>query len=250
MVRSPLKPLSKKRSLYDWVIDHFPENYASFDYFDACASTGNILLNKDRSDVEVINDKDVGLTNILKALRDDSKTFVRRLKHYKYCPKTFQNSLEEDLELDYFDAAIKEYIARQMSLSGKRKSFNVKGEESWKRNLDQLKLLAERLQNVSILCHDFKGLLKIWDEEKVFVFLDPPSLPISHEGTIEEGEMAVEEHLEFLNIIKKSKSKIMLFSQDYVLYTKALVTEGSDWKVYKNKIKEERYCIWVNYHNK
>lgn len=262
-LRPPIKTHSGKYYLASWIMDHFPEDYMDLEYCDLCCGGCSVFLNKEPSKSEMINDKDVGVTSIFKALRDEPKDFIARMKKIKYNEATFQKVLEKDQENDfddYYELALNEFVLRRMSRNGLKKSFawtnRIRGGKpgdvnAWETMVDQLDALAERLQDVTILNEDFNSLVPVWDEKNVFMFVDPPNLPEATDGTVNEddNEMAVEDHIKFLNTVKNANAKVMICGYDCILYSKYL----PDWKIHKKKVvkqnsnKKKQYALWVNY---
>jgi len=262
-IRPLFKSCSGKFYLSNWIISNFPSDSVDCEYCDFCCGGGSIFLNKERSVFEMINDSDVGITSIFKALRDDPKTFIGKVKQVEYSEKTFEEAFaknEENNFEDYVDFAINEFILRRTSRNGLKKSFawtnRIRGGQpgdinAWKTMLEQLPIIAERLKGVAIVDHKFQSLVNLWDEEGVFMFVDPPHLPLTVDGSVneEENEMSVEEHIKFLKCIKDARAKVMICGYDCILYNKSLV----DWKVSKKKVLNPKhksrkyYCLWTNY---
>ena len=262
-LRPPIKTHSGKYYLASWIIDNFPSDYQELEYCDLCCGGCSVFLNKEPSKKEMINDKDIGVVSIFKALRDDPKDFISKMKDVKYNEDTFQKVFQRNEEgnfEDYYDLALNEFVLRRMSRNGLKKSFawtnRVRGGKpgdvnAWETMVDQLDQLADRLKNVTILNEDFLNIAHSWSEEGVFMFIDPPSLPEATDGTVnvDDNEMSVEDHIKFLTYLKDSSAKIMICGYDCLLYTKHL----TNWKVHKKKVVKQnssikrQYSLWVNY---
>lgn len=262
-LRPPFKTHSGKYYLTAWIIENFPTDFRELEYCDLCCGGGSVFLNKDPSVAEILNDCDKGITSIFKALRDDPKTFIAKVKQVKYSEKTFEKVFELDQTGqfdDYVDYAVNEFVLRRMSRNGLKKSFawtnRVRGGQpgdinAWETMLEQLPVLAERMKNISIINQKFQELIKIWDESNVFMFVDPPHLPLETDGTLneEENEMSVEDHIKFLNSVKEARAKMMICGYDCMLYSKHL----KGWRVVKKKVENPKhksrkhYSLWMNY---
>ena len=88
--RPPIKIRGSKFHCRKWIIDHFPEDFHKRSYCEPFAGGCSVLLNKGKSDVEIVNDIDKGITDILKALRDEPTEFIDRLKSIKYTKENFK----------------------------------------------------------------------------------------------------------------------------------------------------------------
>ena len=270
-IRPPVKIHGGKFYLNKWVIEQFPQNYKELVYVEPFCGGISVLLNKERSEKEVINDTDDGLICLLKSLRDEPKEFIGRLKRVKYCENTFLGAVRkaknEDETKDYVDKAVTEFILRRMSRGGMKKAFawseRLRGGQpgdvnAWETILERLPAIAERLQGVIILCEDFRKVLDVWDEDNSLLYLDPPYLPTTRsEGSREiyEYEMSVEDHISMLNMLKSSRGKILLSGYLSTLYTRMLNKEIWRYKrksmaahasQAKTKTRRLEY-LWMNY---
>lgn len=265
-LRPPVKTHGGKWFLKQWVIEHFPKNYMDMTYFEPCCGGASVFLNKIPSEEEIINDLDKGVVSIFKALRDEPKEFIDRIKKIKYLEETFSEAVkrENDFE-DYIDQAINEYILRRMSRGGLKKAFawseRLRGGKpgdvnAWETMIELLPDIAERVKNVVILNKHFKEVIKVWDCENVLIYLDPPYLPLTRAKGSEDlydNEMSVEDHIDLLNCIKDAKSKVIISGYNSPLYNKYL----KEWKTVKKEIvnhssqqktKERRFeVLWYNY---
>lgn len=266
-LRPPIKTHGGKYYLCPWVIEHFPENYTDLTYCEVCCGGSSVLLNKEPSTQEVINDIDRGVISIFKALRDEPKELITRLKKIKYTELVFNRAVNKSQEPfeDYIDQAINEYILRRMSRGGMKKAFawseRKRGGKpgdvnAWETMLKQLPKIAQRVKDVKILNVKFLEVLKIWDETDVLVYIDPPYLPATRsKGSTEvyDNEMSVQDHLDLLTAVKNSRSKVIISGYASSLYNKHL----KGWKTVKKeivnhssqaKVKERRFeVLWMNY---
>lgn len=268
-IRPVVKIHGGKSYLVEWLIENFPEKYEEMTYCEPFCGGGSVLLNKQRSAQEVVNDLDVGLANIFKAIRDEPKEFVGRLRKVKYSEATFLRALKhnEGPFDDYLDHAVNEYITRRMSRGGLKKAFSWSerkrggkpgDENAWLTMLKQLPKISERLQNVTICTSDFRQVVKVWDEENTFIYLDPTYLPSTRSKGATQAyshEMTVDDHVALLNLIKNARAKVMISGYYSPLYAKNL--DKTTWRYKKKdianhsgqgKTKERRTeYIWINY---
>lgn len=266
-LRPPIKIHGGKYYSSAWLISHFPKDYTKFTYCELCCGGGSVLLNKERSAEEVVNDIDKGIVSIFKALRDESKEFIGRIKSLSYKETTFNKALDKSKEKidDYIDLAVNEYVLRRMSRGGMKRAFAWSDRErggkpgdvnAWETMLKQLPVIAERLKNVIILHGNMMPVAKVWDDENTLMYIDPPYLAETRtEGStdIYGNEMSVEDHVNILNFIKNSRSKISISGYQSPLYNKHL----KGWKMVKKDVanhsgqgsKKERRTevLWTNY---
>jgi DNA adenine methylase len=247
MQASPIKVNGGKSYLSKWIVEQFPSNYTQLTYVEPFCGGISVLLHKARSVKEIINDTDQGIISLLKALRDEPKELIGRLKHVRCCEKTFLATLKKSKEIDdYVDRAVREFILRQMSRGGMKKTF-VNSASTWESTVKKLPSIAARLEDVIILCEDFRKIIDVWDEEDSLFHLDPPDLPRT-DGQLADNEMSVEDHIVMLNIAKNARGKFLISGYSSSLYNRML--DKSVWQCKKrsvNKSKAHRTeCLWLN----
>lgn len=266
-LRPPIKTHGGKSYTCRWIIEQFPDNYQDLTYCEPFCAGASVFFNKEPSKEEIVADIDSGIIAILKALRDESKEFIARLKRTKYTERTFemaQNRDKKGLE-DYIEYAINEFILRRMSRGGMKKSFAWSDRKrggkpgdvnAWQTILKQLPVLSARLHNSTVLCANFKEIWPTWDEENTLTYLDPPYLHSTRtEGStnIYEKELTLEDHIHLLHLAKNARGKVIISGYPSPLYNHSL----KNWKCKKKnvpnhssqaKIKERRIeCIWLNF---
>jgi len=236
-------------------------------YCEPFCAGASVFLNKERSCEEVISDIDAGVVCVFKALRDEPQEFITRIKRTRYTERAFkmaQNRSGKPFE-DYVDRAVNEYVLRRMSRGGLKRAFAWSDRErggqpgdlnAWETMAEMLPKISERVEGVSILEQDFVEMLKVWDEEETFFYLDPPYLHSTRsEGTTNsyEHEMSVEDHINMLHLANNARGKVLISGYASPLYNRNL----KDWTCKKKNVanhssqskkKERRVeCIWMNY---
>jgi DNA adenine methylase len=266
-LRPVVKTHGGKHYLASWLIKYFPKNYAELAYCEPFCAGASVFLNKEPSPEEMLSDTDCGVVHIFKALRDEPKEFISRIKRTRYTERAFkmaQNRTENGFT-DYIDEAVNEYILRRMSRGGMKKSFawseRTRGGQpgdlnAWETMIKQLPLIAKRVANITILCEDFREIIKVWDEENALLYLDPPYLHSTRSENATEvynDEMTVEDHMDLLQLVKNARGKVVLSGYSSPLYNRNL----KEWRCRKKQVanhssqqkkKTRRVeCIWVNY---
>ena len=81
-------------------------------------------------------------------------------------------------------------------------------------------------------------LIRRFDYENVFMYIDPPYLLSTRTGKQYKHEMTDKDHMEFLDTLLNSKAKIMLSGYRHPLYDEKL----KEWKRnYRNYLDELPY---------
>lgn len=266
-MRPPVKTHGGKNYLKHWIIENFPDDYDKLTYCEPMCAGASVFLNKEPSVQEIINDIDSGITHVYKALRDEPKEFIDRLKRIRYTERSFKMAVKKTEEgfADYIDHGVNEYMLRRMSRGGMKKSFAWSDRErggqpgdvnAWETMLIELPNISQRVKNTIILNKSVFEIMKIWDDEETLMYIDPPYMPDTRSDgskSIYEYEMTAEDHIILLNLAKNSRSKIIISGYSCPLYNRTL----KGWTVKKKNIvnhssqaktKEHRTeMLWMNY---
>ncbi len=243
-LKPPIKFPKEKQQITKWVLENFPENYQELAYCEPFCGGAPVYLNKTPAEEETITDIDCGLINIFKALRDEPKEFIGKIKRTKCTELSFNKAfrIAQARISDYVESGINEYILRKMSRGGLKKSF-FETQEDWDESIGNLSKISKRIKNAHIACASFKEIFKIWDEEGTLIYLNPPELP--GKGEPEPENMSVDDHVVLLNMIKGTRSKILISGHPCPLYNKQLV----GWKCVKLTLNSSKKVntLWRNY---
>ena len=241
-MRPPFKCHGGKSYLAKWIIENLPSNYQEMLYFEPFCGGASVLLNKEPSQEEVINDLDENIIILFRILRDQCTQFLRKIKRVDYEEVHFDAALKRKEFSDDLHRAINEFILRRMSRGGLRKAFawsNRKrggqpGEiNAWETILDLIPEISQRLQKVIILNKSAIELLKLFDEPNVLVYADPPYLHETRESPdAYTHEMAIDDHIALADVLNGFKGKVLISGYPSRLYSKLY----KNWRCEKKKI--------------
>lgn len=234
------RPLYKSQGgihhLTSWILECFPSNYEEMTYCEIFCGPISVLLSKNPSRQEILNDVDPATTKILKALREEPKEFISRVKKISYNERSFakvQNNKPKD---DYLDIAVSEYLLRRMSKNGEKKVFDP-DETSWKSMMEHLSEISSRLAETSIFCKHPTEVIKAFDDHDTFFFLNPP--PVDKDDILSNKD-----HIAVFDCITKQKGKFLVCGQPSTLYNRLYV----NWTCEKKRISGEKVeCLWRNF---
>jgi DNA adenine methylase len=199
-------------------------------YVEAFGGSGKVLLNKIRSEIEVWNDYDRRIANLFYVVVFNFDEFYEKVSGLVYSRelyKKYKKELSEvgKIEIGDVDLAVKTYYVFYCMFGGggshwtgfafgKKRNHALK---YWKL-LDTLVGIRERLSNVIIECDDFENVIKRWDSEETFFYLDPPYYGV--EGYY--SGFGREDHERLLKLLKEVKGKWLLSGHVNELYDKEL----------------------------
>ncbi len=204
-----------KNRLVDTLLPLIPRHTTYVEVFGGAA---NLLLNKPQSPVEVYNDIDGDLVNLFRVAREQPEKLIQRLKLQLYNrAEKIEWSTAPLPKDDQVEAAARFYFVLRASFSGvfrsgkswrKCKTDNIPAQ--FARSVEGIKAIAERLRNVYIECTDFRDCIKTWDSPETLLFNDPPYFGLNYY----RYRMQEKDHIDLLEILKKTKGKWLLTYND------------------------------------
>lgn len=241
-------------------------------WYEACAGSGAVTLNKARHSIEVLNDLDREIVNLFTIMADrkDGANLLDRLltiKHSKaefICAKRAQQNNYKGI--DRFRMAELTYILITQSFNAERISYaNGIKQCDYRFSMEKnLPWVYKRLKGVFVKNIDAIDLVNnVRNNRNAFVFLDVPylhTLRAKNSINVYGYEMSTNEHIRMLEVIRDAKCCIMLCGYRHKeingLYDRYLLPNG--WKHYKladlvkscqrKQIKDvAEEWVWLNY---
>lgn len=256
-LKPPFKIHGSKKYLSKWILENLPELTGEEEYIEPYCGTASVLINKEKSQLEVINDIDPGIVSIFRALRDECSAFVKKLKKIEYTKESFEKALTKIEFNNNLNYATNEFILRRMSKSGMKKSFSCSDSgdnNTWVTMIDELPIISKRIKNCFIFNKPAIDVIKAFNHENTVCYADPPCLQetrISPDSP--EYEMTTDDHIELAKVLIDFKGKAIISGYHSTLYKRLY----KEWKCIKkiipnnttqtkNKTKKTE-CIWMNY---
>ena len=208
--------MGAKAKLSPWIISHFPEHSL---YVEVFGGSGGVLLNKEKSQQEVINDKWDDLVHMFVTLRDRGEELKEYLTYTPVSHTIFDEWMEKllitkDFSSDIERAAIVFYglclrYAGDMTSaawSGRREN-NMAGVV--KRKVDNLLEFVDRIRDVTIENLDFRDCIKAYDRDYTFFYFDPP-YKIEKDGKRYLLNFEYRDHRDLARLVFNLKAKCIL----------------------------------------
>jgi DNA adenine methylase len=262
-IRPIVKIHGGKFYMAPFIIEHFPQKYEEMSYFEPFCGGASVLLNKQPSQEEIINDADGKLINLFKIVRDQPKELVAKLKKVKYSEVNFTKAQKEEHAETPMDMAVNEYILRRMSRGGLKKAFAWSDRErggkpgdvnAWQTMLKLIPTIAKRISNVHILNKSALELIKIFNQESVLLYVDPPYLPETRVSkNAYEYELTEKQHIELASLLSNFKGKVLISGYQSKLYKKLYKGWTSFKKEMPNHASQQKNkpiqveMLWLNY---
>lgn len=252
-VKTILKYPGAKNRIADWIVSFIPEHSI---YLEPFFGSGAVFFHKKKARIETINDLDDNVYIFFKVLRNEPEELIRRLYYTPYSRTEYEKAFEptED-EIE---------IARRFSIkcwqgfgcsnvykNGFRSSQQGSSPQTtkhWGELPERLAWAAERLKQAQIENLPAVELLKRYDTEDVFIYLDPPYLHETRKNYLYKHEMTNAEHIVLLEMIKHHPGKILISGYENDMYN-AILTGWN--RAYMNTQAEFGFkrteTVWFNY---
>lgn len=153
-------------------------------YVEPFGGGASVLLNKERTPVEVYNDLDSALVGLFEVVRGEGsfEEFRRLLDYTPYSRAEFEQCLTFEGIADPVRRAVAFYTVINQSISGKRlarrgdwaRGRNDNLADRWRDRLEKLEWVHERIKHVQIECRDALDILEEWDTPDTVFYCDPP----------------------------------------------------------------------------
>ncbi|MCI8710168.1 MAG: DNA adenine methylase [Dorea sp.] len=255
-MKAILKYPGSKWGIARWIISFFPEHHS---YLEPFAGSLAVLMNKERSNIETVNDLDGNVVNLFEWIRRDPERLAREIYYTPYARQVYEDAFSAEPE-DGFRRAVDFSICLNMGhgfrTNGEKVGWknDVRGRErayaaqDWRSLPERIMEAAERLRGVQIENRPAVELIKRFNYENVLVYCDPPYMLGTRHGKQYRHEMDDKGHEELLEAVLGHKGKVILSGYDTALYNSRLKgwhREESDCRSQVGSRKRE--VLWLNF---
>lgn len=216
-----------KWGISDWIIGFFPKHHS---YLEPFFGSGGVFFNKDRSNIETVNDLDGEVVNLFECIREDPERLADSVYFTPYSLAVYNQAYEKEIPKDRFERARRLMIRCNMG-----HGFRTSGERvGWKRDLagrerayaakawcdlpEEIIQTAERLRGVQIECTRADALIQKFNAPEVLIYCDPPYLLQTRYGKQYRCEMTEEDHLQLLDVLRKHKGPAIISGYPSEMY--------------------------------
>jgi DNA adenine methylase len=213
--------LGGKQKLVPQLVSMMPQHTAFVEVFGGGAS---VLLNKPRSEIEVLNDLDGELVNLFETIRDNPDGFLKRADMLLYSRELFERWQQEftggeSSTQDPVERALRFWYVLRCSFgaqAGKGWAFTRaeprNGPLVLQNALEQIQPIHERLKSVEIDHLDFRRCIENRDAPTTFLFLDPPYLDTEQYRV---GKFTLDDHKALAEVLQNAKGKWLMTVGDH-----------------------------------
>lgn len=255
-MKALMKYPGSKWNIAKWIIDLFPEHHS---YLEPFFGSGAVLFNKQRSNIETVNDLDGNVVNLFEWIKNDPERLAHEIYYTPYARQVYEDAFQVVPE-DSFKKAVNFYIRLNMGhgfrTNGEKVGWknDVQGRERSYASLDWCKLpekiryASERLRGVQIENKPAVDLIQRFNFKNVLIYCDPPYVLETRHGKQYQFEMTDKEHEELLNVLLQHKGPVIISGYDTDLYNSVL----QGWTKYERTAysqvaSKRKEIIWLNY---
>jgi DNA adenine methylase len=253
--RPALRWYGGKWRIARWIIGHFPPHFC---YVEPFCGGASVLLRKEPSPLEWINDKSTAVHNFFRVLRERESELIALLSLTPFSRTELQLAYEpcdDDLEL-----ARRFYVRCWQARAGDRAGVTGwrferspgRGNSCIKDwcNVDHLHHVALRLKQVGLECDDAFRIIPRFDAPETLYYVDPPYLGDTRSRRWDKAYRhelhTTEDHRRLAEVLRGLSGKVVLSGYPSRIYDECYF----DWTCFGRRSKtdvsygEER--LWLN----
>lgn len=255
-MKAILKYPGSKWEKAEWIISFFPPYHS---YLEPYFGSGAVLFNKERSNIETVNDLDDNVVNLFEWIKKDPEKLTHEIYYTPYARQVYENAFTLEPE-NSLEKAVNFYIRLEMGhgfrTTGEKVGWknDIQGRErayaskNWCELPQKILMAAERLRGVQIENRPALELIPRFNYKNVLIYCDPPYMLRTRHGKQYRCEMSDSDHEELLEALLKHKGYVVLSGYDTDLYNDTL----KGWNRYETKSYTQTHTkkqevIWLNY---
>lgn len=229
-MKAILKYPGGKWRIAQWILSYFPAHKV---YLEPFFGSGAVFFNKEPSYIETINDMNGDIVNLFRVCREYPEELAKVIELTPFSRDEFIscNALSDDPIEQARRTLVRYHQSFGTSNSSKNSWRNVQTyggprcATMWNCLPDIIQDCCKRLKDAQIENTDAFTLIQRYSNENTLIYCDPPYLQRLRKRNMYKCEMTDEQHIELLNLLKESKSLVILSGYDNDLYN----SELSDW---------------------
>ncbi len=255
-MKAIMKYPGSKWNKSEWITSFFPKHHS---YLEPFFGSGAVLFNKERSNIETVNDLDNNVVNLFEWIKNDPEKLAHEIYYTPYARQTYEDAFTLEPE-NSLEKAVNFYIRLEMGhgyrTNGERVGWknDIQGRErayaskNWCELPQKILMAAERLRGVQIENRPALELIMRFNYKNVLIYCDPPYMLQTRHGKQYKCEMSDKDHEKLLTVLLKHKGYVILSGYDTDLYNDML----KGWNRYETASytqaqTKKQEVIWLNY---
>lgn len=250
-----LKYPGAKNRIAQWICEYIPKHEV---YLEPYAGSLAVFFAKYPARIETLNDMDGNVVNYFRVIREKPEKLAIALRMTPFGRDEYNNAFEINPRDSDIERARKFAVrcwqgfgSSNLYKNGFRssqQSVSPYTTKEWRRLPERLILASERLKNAQIENLPAMELIKRYDTEDVFMYLDPPYLHGTRKDNLYKYEMDDDDHETLLKMIVKHPGKVLISGYENDMYNEYL----AGWKKVSKSTQAEAgikrvETLWLNY---
>lgn len=248
-----LKYPGGKWRISEWILSFFPEHKV---YVEPFFGSGACFFNKKPAYIETINDMNGDIVNLFRVCRDYPEELATSINLTPFSRDEFIScNASSDNPIEQARRTLVRYHQSFGTSNSSRNSWKntqtyggPRCDTMWNHLPETIVKCCERLKEAQIENTDALTLIERYNDEHTLIYCDPPYLQSLRKRNLYACEMKDEQHIKMLNLLKKSKSQIVLSGYDNDLYN----SELSDWNTAEKETTAQYGLhrtekLWMNF---
>ncbi len=248
-----MKYPGSKLTILPEIIEKYKKSNKNY-FIDVFSGSGSVIINVN-SEHKVYNDINTDLVNLFYVLKNNFDLFYTNISKIIATKKTFFDYYDKRIDFMHNNIynALKTFYDFNVNFGGMGNTYSKIDKSLYgnvKKNINNLNLIKNDIKYWTIENMDFKDLIKKYDNNDSFFYLDPP-----YPGkNWYEYNFTIDDFKDLNNIIKNIKGKyLMNFDKEDLLplkifgepqYTKKYVNKNG--KTDKNNLKFRYVSFYTN----
>lgn len=234
--RPALRYHGSKWLLAKWILRHFPEHEC---YVEPYGGAAGVLLQKQRSWLEIYNDADNQVVNFFRVLRENPADLVGTINLTPYARAEWELAVGDPDPEDAIERARRFYVRAYLNIAGataqwnsgfrRQKVISKDGNGSKKMTpaaisfmkTEHLYTIADRLKGVQIECDDARAIIERYDSPETLHYCDPPYLSSTRGRWKDHAyacEMTDDDHRELARLLHTVEGMVVISGYRCELY--------------------------------
>lgn len=253
-MKAILKYPGAKWRVADWILSYIPKHKV---YCEPFFGSGAVFFKKRPSYIETINDIDENIVNLFEVCREYPEELASKIQMTPFSRKEFENCYDLTVA-DKVERARRTLVRYHQSFgtsnSSKKSWKNVqtyggpRTATMWNYLPDTILECCKRLKDAQIECIDAIKLCERYNSPDTFIYCDPPYLQSLRKKNMYHHEMTEQQHIELLEVLLASESKVIISGYESELYDSML----RDWHKEKKSTTAQMglhrtETLWMNF---
>jgi DNA adenine methylase len=254
-----LKPILKypgsKATIAPWIISQFP---AHTRYVEPYCGSAAVLMQKERSTHEVLNDLSSDVVNLFRVIRERGDELSMAIEMTPWSEEEYQRSTVSSTEGDELEQA-RRFLVRSWQAYGATLSHvtgwrhsgskgNAHPAKLWTKLPDRILAVVDRLRGVEIRNRTALEIIGYYNDPECLLFVDPPYPLSTRSRKYYLHEMTDSEHVELLELLDKHAGSVVLSGYACKLYDEKLkhwnrITMNTSGE----RGKQHTEVLWMNF---